>query len=45
MTTTIILIIIAGAIEIFASPRLNKTNEGRILLWYGHRKRKYIIIY
>jgi hypothetical protein len=31
-------------IEIAFSPRLGYTREGNILLWYGKKERKYIVL-
>lgn len=39
------LIIIAGIIEILYKPRLDKTSEGNMLLWYGRKTRNYIVLW
>ena len=31
-------------IEIFLRPRVDKTRDGKTLLWYGRRKRRYIVV-
>jgi len=38
------LLLIVTTIELLFSPRIDRTREGDILLWYGRRKRKYIKI-
>ena len=44
MFLTIILLIII-AVEVVFSPRLDYTNEGNLLLWYGRKFRNYIKIF
>jgi len=38
------VILIVIVIELAFSPRLDKTRNGDLLLWYGRNKRKYIKI-
>jgi len=46
MTTVIIIIlVIALIVEITFSPRIGFTREDRILLWYGKKKRDYIVLW
>jgi hypothetical protein len=44
MTTVIAILAIAFIVEISFSPRLGFTRENRILLWYGKRNRKYVVL-
>lgn len=44
MIQTITLLIILAMIEIVYSPRLGWTRDKRLLLWYGRRRRDYIIL-
>lgn len=44
MITVIAILIVALVIEIQLSPRLGFTIENRILLWYGKRNRKYVVL-
>ena len=44
MTTVIAILLIALVAEIQFSPRLGFTRENKILLWYGKRNRKYIML-
>jgi hypothetical protein len=37
----IALLIVLGVIEFRLRTRLDKTDEGDVLLWYGRKKRKY----
>lgn len=41
----ILIVVIVFIVEIFYNPRLGFTRENKILLWYGKRKRKYIVIF
>jgi hypothetical protein len=45
MTTVIIISSIALIIEIVFSPRLGFTREDKVLLWYGKKKRNYIVLW
>ena len=45
MTTVIMILVIALMVEIMVSPRIGFTREDRILLWYGKKKRDYIVIW
>jgi len=38
------LVVIIVIVEIIYKPRLDKTSEGELLLWYGFKHRKYIKI-
>jgi hypothetical protein len=44
MIIVIIILIIALVVESQLSPRLGFTRENRILLWYGKRNRKYVVL-
>lgn len=41
----IIIAITISILEILFHPRLGFTRENKILLWYGKRKRKYIVLF
>ena len=41
MGLIIIIIALIAVIEIELKPRLDKTKEGDVLLWYGKTKRDY----
>ena len=42
IVSTIVILIMAVLIEIQARPRLDKTRDGKLLLWYGKNQRKFI---
>lgn len=42
MKTISIILLIVVIVEATLRPRLDKTREGDILLWYGRTTRKYI---
>jgi hypothetical protein len=44
MITVIAILIIALVVEIQLSPRLGFARDNRILLWYGKRNRKYVVL-
>lgn len=39
------IIILILLLEIIFRPRFDFARKGRILLWYGHKKIKYIIVW
>lgn len=41
---SIFILIFVVVIELWIKPRLDKTSEGKYLIWYGRRNRKYIIL-
>lgn len=41
LLSLLVLIIIEGTL----SPRLGFTRENKVLLWYGRRKRKYVVLF
>jgi hypothetical protein len=43
MISSIIFFIVV--VETIFRPRLDKTEEGNLLLWYGRSKRSYVKIY
>lgn len=44
MTCLLLVTTTALIIEIAYSPRLGYTREGNVLLWYGKKERKYIVL-
>mgnify|MGYP001565119412 FL=1 len=45
MTIILIIMVIFCLIMGYLNPKIDKTSEGEILLWYGNKKRKYIKIW
>lgn len=41
----IVISIIALVLEFHFSPRIGFTRENKVLLWYGKRTRKYVVIF
>ena len=39
------IILFSLIVELVFSPRFDRTSEGKVLLWYGVKKRKYFIIF
>ena len=37
--TTFLLVLVA-----WQKPTLDRTRHGALLLWYGHRKRRYVVL-
>ena len=44
MITVAIIFAILFIMLHWFDPKIDKTRDGKVLLWYGRRKRKYIIL-
>ena len=44
-TMNFLILAILVILEVFLSPRLGFTTGGKVLLWYGKRNRKYLILF
>lgn len=42
--SVLIIALIVLSIEIFLRPRIDKTRDGKVLLWYGMRTRRYFVL-
>jgi hypothetical protein len=45
MEYIVLIIITFTAVEIIWKPRIDTTEDGKILLWYGRRKREFFILF
>lgn len=45
MKTTLLILLCALWLILVLNPRIDKTKEGYVVLWYGERIRKYIILF
>lgn len=43
-TLAIIILLIIGIVEFSLHPRIDKTVDGKVILWYGRRRRRYKIL-
>ena len=41
----IIVLLIIGVVEFTLHPRLDKTGDGKVILWYGRKNRYYKILW
>lgn len=40
----LIILFVLFMLYVWYDPMLDRTRDGKVLLWYGHRKRKYIVL-
>lgn len=44
MNILLIIIIAVLLTELWLRPRVDKISNGKVLLWYGKRRRRYIVL-